>query len=716
MSKTRSIINSVNKIEFSAYFIILLLSSYLRLAGLETKSMHHDESLHAYYAWIFSQGGGLIHNPMLHGPLQMQLSGFIFFIFGDNDFTARVLYALAGICLSFVPFLLRNHLGKYGAVVSAFLIAISPTMIYFSRFARNDILMAVITLLLIVTVWKYLQNGHTRNMYWTAGLLALAYTTKETSYLITGIIGLYLILSIGVGSYKNRTWAVNTENDPYPKIIFYIFREFIKTISVKLKNRDTDRQLSLLILIFTLTLPQWSAFASILELVVPSVVLVNENVPRQIGMPVGIGNLVALMTVIGLFSFSIYVGIKWNWRIWLKCAGIFYLIWLLSYTTFFSNITSGIKSGIWQSLGYWVVQQGEGRGGQPSYYYVVLSSIYEYLPMLFAAFAVIQLTRKRDALSVLLAYWVIITFILYTLASEKMPWLLVNVTLPAIILAGKYLGEKIQALNSSKFIKDCATSLFFRIAIFLNIALAIFFISGIILYKSMALYGLIFFCICFILVVALLLMRLRHLISDYPITLFLITVAIILAGLTLKTGITVSVQNQDTPVEMLVYTQTSPQVRVIAQEITNIRNQNPLVAPVKVTVDQTSGFTWPWTWYLRNHEDASFPQLTDTSDLSDTDSDILLVHSNNRISADTTLSDEFSEGITYPHRWWFPEYTYRNLSIVDYFTGNASLIKGLNYWLFRTGVVNKIGSEDGVLYHRRSLDSSKQLTDRLRNR
>ena len=167
---------------------------------------------------------------------------------------------------------------------------------------------------------------------------------------------------------------------------------------------------------------------------------------------------------------------------------------------------------------------------------------------------------------------------------------------------------------------------------------------------------------------------------------------------------------------MLVYTQTSPQVRVIAQEITNIRNQNPLVAPVKVAVDQTSGFTWPWTWYLRNHEDASFPQLTDISDLSDTDSDILLVHSNNRISADTTLSDEFSEGITYPHRWWFPEYTYRNLSIADYLTGNASLIKGLNYWFFRTGVVNEIGSEDGVLYHRRSLDSSKQLTDRLRNR
>ena len=323
MSMTRSIFNSVTKVELVAYFMILFLSSYLRLEGLETKSMHHDESLHAYYAWVFSEGGGLIHNPMLHGPLQMQLSGFIFFIFGDTDFTARILYAFAGISLSVLPLLLRNYLGKYGAIVSSFLIAISPTMIYFSRFARNDILMAVVTLLLIVCVWRYLQGGQTRNMYWIAALLALAYTIKETSYLITGIIGLYLTLSIVVGSYISQNWSINTETDTYPKIISSTVMGFVKTASVEFRNPGACKQFSLLILIFTLTLPQWSAFSSILEVIIPSVVLVNENLPGQIGMPVGIGNLLALLIVSGLFIFSIYVGAKWNWKIWLKCAAIF---------------------------------------------------------------------------------------------------------------------------------------------------------------------------------------------------------------------------------------------------------------------------------------------------------------------------------------------------------------------------------------------------------
>ena len=347
---------------------------------------------------------------------------------------------------------------------------------------------------------------------------------------------------------------------------------------------------------------------------------------------------------------------------------------------------------------------------------MVLSSIYEYLPKLFAVFAIIQLTRIKDAFSIFLAYWVIITFILYTLASEKMPWLLVNVTLPAIILAGKYIGEKIQALHPITVAEDYKTSLFSTLALFFNTALALFLISGIILYGFSTSYGLILISLSFILIVALSFMRWKDAISVYPINLCLVIIMIVLSGFTLKTGIVASFQNQDTPVEMLVYTQTSPAVRNIAQEITATQSQNSHMSPAKITIDQTNGFTWPWTWYLRNHLSASFPQLTDTSDLSDTDSDILLIHSNNRISADMTLPEEFSEGITYPHRWWFPEDTYRNLNIMDHLTSRASLLESLNYWFFRTGVSNKIGSEDGVLYHRRSLDYLEQLSEEIKNR
>ena len=148
------------RFEGSIYLFIFVTGLLLRLYEIANRAMHHDESLHAYYSWELSQGSGLIHNPMLHGPLQMELTALIFFLLGDSDTTARLLYAFAGSVLILLPVLIRNSLGKYGAITTATLLAISPTMVYFSRFARNDILMAVLAFGIVIAMWKYLVSGN----------------------------------------------------------------------------------------------------------------------------------------------------------------------------------------------------------------------------------------------------------------------------------------------------------------------------------------------------------------------------------------------------------------------------------------------------------------------------------------------------------------------------------------------------------------------------
>ena len=49
--------------------------------------------------------------------------------------------------------------------------------------------------------------------------------------------------------------------------------------------------------------------------------------------------------------------------------------------------------------------------------------------------------RRNDRFGQFLVFWVVATFVLYTIASEKMPWLRVNVTLPLIVLTGKFIGD-----------------------------------------------------------------------------------------------------------------------------------------------------------------------------------------------------------------------------------------------------------------------------------
>jgi predicted membrane-bound mannosyltransferase len=156
------------------------------------------------------------------------------------------------------------------------------------------------------------------------------------------------------------------------------------------------------------------------------------------GVPV---NYVAAAGILAVaFLVSIALGVGWRGRVWLACAAIFYVIWLTLYTTIFTN-WAGVFSGIWQGMGYWMGQQDVARGNQPWYYYFVGLSVYELLPALFGTLGAFYFLKKGDVFGLALAFWAGLTLLAYILASEKMPWLLVNITLPFILLSGKYLAN-----------------------------------------------------------------------------------------------------------------------------------------------------------------------------------------------------------------------------------------------------------------------------------
>ena len=66
----------------------------MRIWDLSSRAVHHDESLHSFYSWVLTQGGGYQHNPMLHGPLQFEINALIFSVFDSSDFISRILYVI----------------------------------------------------------------------------------------------------------------------------------------------------------------------------------------------------------------------------------------------------------------------------------------------------------------------------------------------------------------------------------------------------------------------------------------------------------------------------------------------------------------------------------------------------------------------------------------------------------------------------------------------
>ena len=436
--------------EAAGYGGLLLTAAFMRLWDLGSRAMHHDESLHAFYSWELSKGLGFQHTPMMHGPFQFDANAAIFFLLGDGEVTARLLYALMGTALVALPFFLRSRLGRPGALLTATLLTFSPAMLYFSRFARNDILMAAWTLGIVISMWRFIDEGKNRYLYLSSGLLALALATKETSFMMIAILALFLMAFIAPRNWAEIRRRIDLREVSPPVALIRLASGARSALDRGFDLALVSRPTAFLILMATLSLPQWSAMVSVFQdsplLSWSNLVLAAPEGSALIGAPSGGGLVIATLVVLILLGASMYVGAKWNWAVWWRAALIFYVVWVLLYTTFLTN-PDGIGSGMWRSLGYWVVQQGEARGAQPWYYYFVITPVYEFLPLLFGIIAAVYYSRRNDAFGRFLALWIVATFVLYSVAGEKMPWLLVSVTLPLIIASGKLLGELIQSIQ-----------------------------------------------------------------------------------------------------------------------------------------------------------------------------------------------------------------------------------------------------------------------------
>ena len=179
---------------------------------------------------------------------------------------------------------------------------------------------------------------------------------------------------------------------------------------------------------------------------------------------------------------------------------------------------------------------------------------------------------------------------------------------------------------------------------------------------------------------------------------------LVLLLLTVRASAMAAYSHGDVPVEMLVYTQTSPDIRLLAEEFRRADGYAGEDNGISVDVDDTSGFTWPWAWYLRDSSryHASYRSIEGEvfADKSPT-AEVLLVHSSNQEAVEPSLQGLYTDGQRVKHRWWFPEHTYRNLSLERIASGlvnRETWRTVMDYWLYRDGVRHNIGSEDAYVH------------------
>jgi uncharacterized protein (TIGR03663 family) len=183
---------------------VAALGLVLRLIALDAKPLHHDESLHATFAWHLATGDGYTYDPVYHGPVQFLLIGLADLVLGAGDYVTRIPPALMGTTAIFLPFFVRRQLGTLAALAASAGLCLAPSFLYQSRFAREDIYVACITLALLVVLIRFFDAPGRWHPAAFLGLLAASFATKETTYITVFLLGLFLVGALAVQGVRAR--------------------------------------------------------------------------------------------------------------------------------------------------------------------------------------------------------------------------------------------------------------------------------------------------------------------------------------------------------------------------------------------------------------------------------------------------------------------------------------------------------------------------------
>ena len=185
-----------------AWTALIAAALALRLVALGAKPPHHDEAIHCDFAYTLLTQGTYHYDPTYHGPLIYYILAPLFALLGATTTVGRLYPALAGTALVAVPLLVRRRLGAGPAWWSGFLLAISPIFLYYSRFAREDVPVALFTALAVALFARVRRRGW-RQIPWIGAAAAGHAVMKETFYVTLPLMG----LAAYVVALRDGVWA-----------------------------------------------------------------------------------------------------------------------------------------------------------------------------------------------------------------------------------------------------------------------------------------------------------------------------------------------------------------------------------------------------------------------------------------------------------------------------------------------------------------------------
>ncbi|MDQ3801462.1 MAG: glycosyltransferase family 39 protein [Acidobacteriota bacterium] len=418
-----------NPLWLAGCFAVAAIAVFLRFYDLVLKPLHHDEGVNGFFLTTLFREGIYKYDPSnYHGPTLYYISLVFTKIFGLETFSIRASVGVFGVLMVAMTFFLRRYLGTIGSLVAALFIALSPGMVYISRYFIHEIFFVFCSLGIVLGVLFFIE-GRKPGIWataWMALLLLICFLPPALN-----IVALFKLQN------ETAVWILRAG-------FFLVEAILVFLVMRMLLEWNEGRPLYLLLASASTALffaTKETAFITLGTLLIACgciwiwrkiyggmiegrfgadtlapVALTWKTFRARLG-----GGADLLLLIVAIIAIFIYVSV----------------LFFSSFFTYAEGVTGAIKAyAFWTKTG-----TGDHTQNGTLAYLRWLWTIESPILFLSAVGTLIAFVKGRHRFAMFAGLWAFGLFLAYTIIPYKTPWLALSFILPMCLVAGYGINE-----------------------------------------------------------------------------------------------------------------------------------------------------------------------------------------------------------------------------------------------------------------------------------
>jgi uncharacterized protein (TIGR03663 family) len=408
---------------------ITAIAAWLRFVALTLKPLHHDEGVNGFFLTDLFRKGEYHYDPAnYHGPTLYYIALVFSKVFGNelNTTTIRASVAVWGVLIVALCFYLRPYIGKTGSLFTGLFVAVSPGMVFISRYFIHEIFFVFLSLSVVIAIAFFMENRKTGvvAIFWMALILLTCFLPSTLA--LAGRIA---------GDNMSALWAM--------RVLFFVAESALVFFVIRaLMTWNDGRPVYFLLAAACVALlfaTKETAFITLGTMIIAcACVAIWQRIhkPSKESPDDEIND-----AELNWKNFVRSMGTSTDRLLILASAAALtaYLI-ILFFSSFFTN-PDGLKGfydayTIWSKTG----SKDHTQNGMWAYFRWGMQ-IEGPLFILSAVGFVIALWKSRHRFAIFAGFWAFGLLAAYTLIPYKTPWLALSFLLPMCTVAGYGIGQ-----------------------------------------------------------------------------------------------------------------------------------------------------------------------------------------------------------------------------------------------------------------------------------